>query len=141
MPRTRSTAQAAQQDARSRVIDDPDLVDIIFKQLDFQSLARVAQCSKAWRAQDKEAAWSALLLQHNNDNEDDSYSGEVPDEVDFVIKVQVKDNRAPDPDHGDLDGGVFFTVDFLIVPDGGRALSTQETLQFLCEKIDAPSIW
>ena len=64
MPRTRSNAQAAQQDARSRVLEDPDLVDIIFKQLDFQSLARVEQCSKAWCAQDKEAAWSALLLQH-----------------------------------------------------------------------------
>ena len=76
----------------------------------------------------------------HNEEEEESDSGESSLGVDFVIKVQVKDNGAPDPDHGDLDGGIFFTVDFLIVPDGGRALSTQETLQFLCEKLDAPSI-
>ena len=59
--------------------------------------------------------------------------------MEFVLKVHVKDNGAPDPDHGDLDGGVFFFVDFIVVPVGGKALSTEDTLQFLCEKLSVQS--
>ena len=66
MPSTRAAARAAQQTitatARSRVFDDPNLFDLILSNLNAKSLAHVEQVCTAWRAHDKEAAWSAALL-------------------------------------------------------------------------------
>ena len=97
-----------------------------------------------WKGHDQVLVFSlSHWLKTDSEMELESESDSGEDGKEFVIKVHVKDNGAPDPDHGDRPNpAIFFYVDFFIVENyrgNPKRLSTEDTLKFLCEKLDVQS--